>query len=128
MIKMLNFYCFLLLLFYGSLLFANDIGSSKTGSGNLDICAADLQDLQLVVRDATNLASLANEKHDHSEHCSEESSHKDIGVGDCDDIAQAYQDGLIDLDTELKNIENQLKLVQRSCGYDFVLSNNGSTK
>jgi len=122
MIKTRIIYYLLFLLGFGGLCVAGDIGTSRTGSGDIESCAADLNDLQLVVRDAANQADSSTAKHEHTEHCGEESTHKDLGVGDCDDIGQGYQDDLTDLDLELKNLENQLKKVQRSCGYDFVLT------
>ena len=128
MIKMLTIFSFLLLLVFTRFSMADDIGSSNTGTGDISRCAEDLQTLQFTVRDANNQADAANLKHEDKLRCNIEPAYKNTQGEDCDGIEQTYQDSVDDLDSEFKNIENQLKLVQLACGYDFVLSNTRSQK
>jgi len=128
MIKLLSLSSFLLLLAFADISIADDIGTSNTGTGDIGRCTEDLYNLQLVVRDASDQAGKANVKHDDKVHCSNEPDHKDAQGEDCDDIEEAYQNKIIDLNSELRNLENQLKVVQLACGYDFALTNTGSSK
>ncbi len=128
MIKVLNSVSFLLLLIFTGFSMADDIGSSRIGTGDINRCAEDLDALQLSVREATNQAEKANLKHDDKLHCNVEPEHRNAQGENCDATVQAYQDAVVDLDLELKNVENQLKVVQLACGYEFVLSNTRSEK
>lgn len=121
---MLNIFSFLLLLVVSiGFSMADDIGTSNTGTGDISRCAEDLEALQLTVRDATNQAEAANLKHEDKLRCNIDPDHKNTQGEDCDGIEQGYQGSVDDLDLEFKNVENQLKVVQLACGYDFILSN-----
>jgi len=120
MTKLFNISCFLLLLVFSGFSLADDAGNSVTGAFDIERCAEDLEGLQLAVRDATNQATLAIQKHEHRVHCYEEAdSHTSDQGEDCDAIRADYQDSLLDLKSEFQTVENQIKVVQLVCGYDF---------
>lgn len=99
--------------------YADDIGTSKTGSGDIENCAQDLEQLQLAVRDATDQATEARANHEEREHCKHELDHTNLQGEDCDEIKIKYQNQVNDLESELQNVGRQLAIVENSCGYNF---------
>ena len=105
--------------------FSGISGAAETGMINIETCADDLGNLQLLTSDASEQAIKTNRTFSEKEECKNHIDDHDHGEERCDNLEADYQSDIFELRDDLRELESRLRTIQRSCGFDFILSNRG---
>lgn len=100
-------------------------GAAETGMINIETCTDDLENLQLLTSDASEQAIKTNRTFSEKEECKNHIDEHEHGQEACDNLETDYQSDVFELRDDLRELENRLRAIQRSCGFDFILSNRG---
>jgi len=101
--------------------------ADETDLININNCADDLNNLQLLSTDAAEQSLSAIRVFDKMEYCQHHVDEQEHSMQACDTLKSDYQMEIIELRDDLRTLENRLRTLQRSCGFDFVLSNRGKS-
>ncbi|HXM61789.1 MAG TPA: hypothetical protein VN950_13110 [Terriglobales bacterium] len=96
--------------------------SSYASVTSLGSCSDDLEKLHKVASEASEAANHAKSKGDDFDECRNDPQTYDLMHDRCKSLDDDYQSALSDLEGKMDEVDDSVRSVQDSCGYQFTIN------